>query len=112
MEKLHEYQGVSGRLHEWRDNFRAKIATWRENHEGENLVDLTKSYATKAASGSGQGNKGDYSHIYRSVSQFAMHQWLNIIDFTPNWLSAEGNKKSKWGKREEKGRKIDKYCST
>jgi solute carrier family 45, member 1/2/4 len=89
MEKLHEYQGFSGRVHEWRDNVRAKLATWREDHEGENLVDLTKSYARRAASGSGQGDKGDYSHIYRSVSHSVMHQRLNIIDFTPNWLSAQ-----------------------
>ena len=66
MDKLHSYQGFSGRFHEWRDDLRAKFANWRENHEGESLVDLTKSYAGKSAA-PGSGDKEDYSHIYRSV---------------------------------------------
>lgn len=61
MEKLHSYQGFSGRLHEWRDDIKAKFARFREDHEGENLVD----FARKAASQGGQGEKEDYSHIYR-----------------------------------------------
>lgn len=65
MDKLHSYQGFSGRFHEWRDDIRAKFSNWREDHEGESLVDLTKSYSGKAASGGGN-DKEDYSHIYRS----------------------------------------------
>lgn len=64
MDKLHSYQGFSGRLHEWRDDIKAKIATFREGHEGESLVDMTKSIARKSPGG--QGDKEDYSHIYRS----------------------------------------------
>lgn len=64
MEKLHSYQGFGGRLHEWRDDLKAKFSSWRENHEGDNLVDLTKSLAQKSR---GEGaDKEDYSHIYRS----------------------------------------------
>lgn len=66
MDKLHSYQGFSGRLHEWRDDLKAKIATFRENHEGENLVDLTKSIGRKTSTQGAQGDKEDYSHIYRS----------------------------------------------
>lgn len=65
MEKLHGYQGFSGRLHEWRDDLKAKFANWRENHEGESLVDLAKN-SGRNASASDSGDK-DYSHIYRSV---------------------------------------------
>lgn len=64
MDKLHSYQGFSGRLHEWRDDIRARFANWRENHEGESLVDITKSFTSKSASAG--GDKEDYSHIYRS----------------------------------------------
>lgn len=68
MDKLHSYQGFSGRLHEWRDDIKAKFANWREDHEGESLVDLTKS-VTRNISAGGNGDKEDYSHIYRSVMQ-------------------------------------------
>lgn len=76
MDKLHSYQGFSGRLHEWRDNIKTKFASWREDHEGESLVDLTKS-VTRNASGGGSGDKEDYSHIYRSGVQ----RQFNVIDF-------------------------------
>lgn len=65
MDKLHSYQGFSGRFHEWRDDLKAKFANWREDHEGESLVDLTKNTARKSENGG--GDKEDYSHIYRSV---------------------------------------------
>lgn len=62
MEKLHEYQGFSGRLHEWRDEIKSKFSSFRENHEGDNLVDITKSFSGQK----GKGDQEDYSHIYRS----------------------------------------------
>ena len=62
MDKLHSYQGFSGRFHEWRDDLKAKFANWREDHEGESLVDLAKNTSRKSETGG-----GDYSHIYRSV---------------------------------------------
>lgn len=64
MDKLHSYQGFSGRFHEWRDDLKAKFANWREDHEGDNLVDLTKNIARNT--GQGSDDKEDYSHIYRS----------------------------------------------
>lgn len=63
MEKLHEYQGWSGRLHEWRDGIRERISSFREQHP-ENLVEMAKT----AASDQMKGNTAvgdDYSHIYR-----------------------------------------------
>jgi len=63
MEKLHEYQGVSGRLHEIRDDLRSKLSSWRETHDGNNIVDLTKNYASRCES----GKDNDFSHIYRLV---------------------------------------------
>lgn len=69
MEKLHSYQGFTGRIHEIRDNVKTKIASWRETHEGENIVDLSKDYAKKVATGrsdgGGKSSSGDFSHIYR-----------------------------------------------
>lgn len=67
MEKLHSYQGWSGRIHEIRDDIKAKISGWRESHEGENIVDLTKNYARKVATGHGDKRSDDFSHIYRYV---------------------------------------------
>ncbi|KAG5666200.1 hypothetical protein PVAND_017617 [Polypedilum vanderplanki] len=65
MEKLHSYQGWSGRVHEIRDNVKAKISSWRENHEGDNIVDLSKDYARKISKGQSETGKDDFSHIYR-----------------------------------------------
>lgn len=62
MEKLHSYQGWSGRVHEVRDDIKAKITNWKESHAGENIVDLTKNYAGKS-----ETRSDDYSHIYRLV---------------------------------------------
>jgi solute carrier family 45, member 1/2/4 len=89
MEKLHSYQGFSGRFHEWRDDLKAKFANWREDHEGESLVDLAKNTARKSNE-TGGADKEDYSHIYRSV----MHALT--LPPSPNQLPANGG-----------GRKID-----
>lgn len=89
MEKLHSYQGFGGRLHEWRDNVKAKIANWREDHEGENIIDLTKSIAQ--GRDGGVADKEDYSHIYRSGT------------VSSNIGSAVKVQKGIW--------KINKYCS-
>jgi len=60
VDKLHSYQGWTGRLHEWRESIRLKYCNWREGSEGTNLRDTT---------GVGlDGGKQDYSHIYRSIS--------------------------------------------
>lgn len=60
MDKLHSYQGFSGRLHEWRDDLKAKFSSWREDREGDNL---TKQLGQ---GGKGSAEEADYSHIYRS----------------------------------------------
>lgn len=77
MDKLHSYQGFSGRLHEWRDDLKAKFSNWREDREGDNL--------TKQL---GQGGKGgaeeaDYSHIYRS-EEARRHQRLQGLQEAEN----------------------------
>lgn len=82
MDKLHSYQGFSGRFSEWRDNLKARFANWREDHEGESLVDISKSLTQKTASNQGTpGDKDDYSHIYRSVSIPNFIIGLNSVDF-------------------------------
>ncbi|XP_055908140.1 proton-associated sugar transporter A [Eupeodes corollae] len=63
VEKLHEYQGWSGRLHEWRDGIRERFSSFREQHP-ESLVEMAKT----AASDQMKGNTAvgdDFSHIYR-----------------------------------------------
>lgn len=63
-EKLYEYQGIVGRLHEIRDNLRDSLNTCRENHPDGFL----KYYKDKIFSRQSQGDSKefkDYSHIYR-----------------------------------------------
>lgn len=67
MEKLHSYQGWSGRIHGIRDEIKSKVSNWKEEHEGENIVDLTKNYARKISTGRGDNRSDDFSHIYRLV---------------------------------------------
>lgn len=63
MEKLHEYQGWSGRFHEWRDNIRNKFTSFREEHP-EGLVELAKTSASNQMKGNANAAQ-DYSHVYR-----------------------------------------------
>lgn len=79
VDKLHEYQGVSGRFHEWRDNVKGQYTTWREENQSQNFLQLLISKITSSGPGGGLGseengnglnkssNDNDYSHIYRSV---------------------------------------------
>ncbi|XP_034475477.1 proton-associated sugar transporter A [Drosophila innubila] len=62
MEKLHEYQGLTGRLHQWRDNIREKFSTNQEN--STSFLEKVKSTARDQLKGNASAN-ADYSHIYR-----------------------------------------------
>lgn len=65
MEKLHEYQGWQGRIHEWRDGIREKISNWREQNPGSIVESIKTSIANKIRS---DVDPNDYSHIYRLVN--------------------------------------------
>ncbi|KAG8231465.1 hypothetical protein J437_LFUL000182 [Ladona fulva] len=56
-DKLHEYQGLLGRLHSWRDEAKGK---WGDFKESGGIAG-----AVKKASQPGQGEPSDYSHVYR-----------------------------------------------
>jgi hypothetical protein len=74
MDKLHEYQGTSGRFEEWKNNLREKYANWKETHENESLVDIGINFAKNSTSKSGgNDSENDFSHIYRSVKIFYFH---------------------------------------
>ncbi|XP_073848524.1 loss of visual transmission [Musca autumnalis] len=70
MEKLHEYQGFTGRLHEWRDNIKEKITGLRDQNPG-NIVELAKNTANDQLKGNANANQ-DYSHIYRHKSRMEL----------------------------------------
>lgn len=61
MEKLHEYQGLAGRVHEWRDTIRERYTNWRQEHP-ETIIELIKKGGQSDGS---RSNADDYSHIYR-----------------------------------------------
>lgn len=92
MDKLHSYQGFSGRFHEWRDDLKARYANWREDHEDESLVDLTKNLAR----GASQGDKDDYSHIYRSVDAIQPLNYANVASNTQRWGRKINKYRTKW----------------
>ncbi|EDW63160.2 membrane-associated transporter protein [Drosophila virilis] len=62
MEKLHEYQGLTGRLHQWRDNVKEKYTSI--NQGSTNIFEKAKSTAMDQLKGNASANV-DYSHIYR-----------------------------------------------
>lgn len=63
MEKLHEYQGLTGRLHQWRDNVKEKYTSI--NNQGfTNIFEKAKTTASDQLKGNASANV-DYSHIYR-----------------------------------------------
>ncbi|XP_059219473.1 proton-associated sugar transporter A [Stomoxys calcitrans] len=70
MEKLHEYQGFTGRFHQWRDNVREKISNFREQNPS-NIVELAKTTANDQLKGNANANQ-DYSHIYRHKTRMEL----------------------------------------
>uniref|UniRef100_A0A1I8NID2 Major Facilitator Superfamily protein n=1 Tax=Musca domestica TaxID=7370 RepID=A0A1I8NID2_MUSDO len=70
MDKLRDYQGFTGRLHEWRDNIKEKLSGFREQNP-ENIVDLAKNTANSQLKGNANANQ-DYSHIYRHKTRMEL----------------------------------------
>ncbi|KAH8283712.1 hypothetical protein KR044_002847 [Drosophila immigrans] len=60
MEKLHEYQGMTGRLHQWRDNMKESYC--KEN--SSSILEKVKNSFGDQLKGNASANV-DYSHIYR-----------------------------------------------
>ncbi|XP_030379926.1 proton-associated sugar transporter A [Scaptodrosophila lebanonensis] len=63
MEKLHEYQGLNGRFHQWRENILEKYKSFKENNVS-NLIEIAKNKASDQLKGNKCASE-DYSHIYR-----------------------------------------------
>ncbi|EDW13910.2 proton-associated sugar transporter A [Drosophila mojavensis] len=63
MEKLHEYQGITGRLHQWRDNIKEKYSSINQENS-TNIFEKAKNTALDQLKGNASAN-ADYSHIYR-----------------------------------------------
>ncbi|XP_037828373.1 proton-associated sugar transporter A [Lucilia sericata] len=70
MEKLHEYQGFTGRLHQWRDNIKESVSNFRDQNPN-NIVELAKTTATDQLKGNASADQ-DYSHIYRHKSRMEL----------------------------------------
>ncbi|XP_032309738.1 proton-associated sugar transporter A isoform X2 [Drosophila ananassae] len=67
MEKLHEYQGITGRLHQWRDSIKETCNKFNEDY----LKKFTEQIEN-TVSGQLKGNvraESDFSHIYRKKSR-------------------------------------------
>ncbi|KAH8385054.1 hypothetical protein KR093_010821 [Drosophila rubida] len=60
MEKLHEYQGITGRLHQWRDNIKENYA----KESSTSFFEKVKTSVGDQLKGNASANS-DYSHIYR-----------------------------------------------
>uniref|UniRef100_A0A182Q0W9 Major facilitator superfamily associated domain-containing protein n=1 Tax=Anopheles farauti TaxID=69004 RepID=A0A182Q0W9_9DIPT len=88
MDKLHEYQGLAGRWHEWRTNARQWHEGWRERHPGgirqyvrETVLPGSAGH-TSAPTGAADGELGvhtgwnesavDFSHIYRRKTRLEL----------------------------------------
>lgn len=74
MEKLHDYQGWTGRFHEFKEGLRAKRDAWREQRSGGFIQYLRDSITPSNQrqdnidSNAPWGeNTVDFSHIYRYV---------------------------------------------
>lgn len=70
MEKLHSYQGWTGRFHEWRDSLRERYASYKEQPIKETLIELVKNGIRADDSENRTDNEEDYSHVYRFVVLF------------------------------------------
>uniref|UniRef100_A0A1A9VFU1 Proton-associated sugar transporter A n=1 Tax=Glossina austeni TaxID=7395 RepID=A0A1A9VFU1_GLOAU len=66
MEKLNEYQGFTGQLHQWRDNVKERVDRLRETGP-PNIIGL----ANDQLKGNAAADQ-DYSHIYRRKSRMEL----------------------------------------
>ncbi|XP_060648345.1 proton-associated sugar transporter A isoform X1 [Drosophila nasuta] len=60
MEKLHEYQGITGRIHQWRDNIKESYG----KNNSASFLEKVKNSIGDQLKGNASAN-ADYSHIYR-----------------------------------------------
>ncbi|KAH8379371.1 hypothetical protein KR009_004449 [Drosophila setifemur] len=67
MEKLHDYQGATGRLHQWRDNLKEMYTNFKED-SSTNFVERSKNAVLSQLKGN-ESNSKDYSHIFRYKSR-------------------------------------------
>ncbi|XP_039502720.1 membrane-associated transporter protein-like [Drosophila santomea] len=63
MDKLHDYQGIAGRFHQWRDNIKEYYEDFHDK-KSTNLVDTVK----RQLKGNASANK-DYSHVFRTKTR-------------------------------------------
>lgn len=81
VDKLHEYQGFSGRFHEMRDNVKSQYTSWREENQQRSLLQVLISKVSPSHDGgldpdekandlNNSCRNADYSHIYRSVLNY------------------------------------------
>lgn len=61
MDKLHEYQGLTGRFHNFRDIVKEKFANYKD---AQHLVTVAKTTANDQLKGNASADQ-DFSHIYR-----------------------------------------------
>ncbi|XP_055615675.1 proton-associated sugar transporter A [Toxorhynchites rutilus septentrionalis] len=79
MDKLHDYQGCTGRLHEFKEELRAKRAAWREARPGgfaqyiKDSIRPTNEQQDHAETGAPWSEENvDFSHIYRKKSRLEL----------------------------------------
>jgi solute carrier family 45 protein 1/2/4 len=73
MEKLHDYQGWTGRFHEWRDGLKERYQNWRQGNTRnfstvvqDTVHKAQQSYVDRHTAAANE----DYSHIYRYFIDF------------------------------------------
>lgn len=64
-EKLYQYQGYVGRLHELRNIIPEKYMLWKENKSQTILGFIRKQITKVKCEQNTNGNVEDFSHIYR-----------------------------------------------
>lgn len=69
MDKLHSYQGMTGRIHEVRDDLRTNYTNWRDQHPGSFIQLVKNAVYTEPGDGKdtdiGSSKEIDFSNIYR-----------------------------------------------
>lgn len=63
MEKLHDYQGLTGRFHQWKDNIKESYNEFRSERP-TNIVEIVKSAVNRQLKGNASANN-DFSHVFR-----------------------------------------------
>lgn len=83
VDKLHEYEGLAGRVHDVRDKFKEKWETWKEWKNGIPMDQGIEGFLNHLRGPPKlERSLDDYAHIYRYVNSLFSYSFSFFLSFS------------------------------